>query len=51
MKPTGGEVFVNPGRAAFPTEQGALEGSLLGMTFLETLSHYGVTNNRLELRD
>ena len=36
---------------AFVAEQGALEGSLLGMTFLETLSHYGVTNNRLELRD
>lgn len=36
---------------AFVAEQGALQGSLLGMTFLETLSHYGVTNNRLELRD
>ena len=36
---------------AFVTEAGALETSLLGMTFLETLSSYGVTQNSLELVD
>ncbi|SFV35771.1 aspartyl protease family protein [Devosia crocina] len=36
---------------AFVTEQGALETSLLGMTFLETLSRYSVTQNSLELQD
>ncbi|HWA17857.1 MAG TPA: TIGR02281 family clan AA aspartic protease [Devosia sp.] len=36
---------------AFVAERGALEGSLLGMTFLETLSRYGVSGNRLELAD
>lgn len=34
---------------AFVAERGALEGSLLGMTFLETLSSYGVSGNQLEL--
>ncbi|MFC3704632.1 TIGR02281 family clan AA aspartic protease [Devosia honganensis] len=36
---------------AFVTEAGALETSLLGMTFLETLSRYSVTQNSLELVD
>lgn len=36
---------------AFVTEQNALEQSLLGMTFLETLSRYSVTQNSLELAD
>lgn len=36
---------------AFVTESGALETSLLGMTFLETLSRYSVTQNSLELQD
>ncbi len=36
---------------AFVTEDGALETSLLGMTFLETLSQYSVTQNSLELVD
>ena len=36
---------------AFVTEGGALETSLLGMTFLETLSRYSVTQNSLELAD
>lgn len=36
---------------AFVTEQGALETSLLGMTFLETLARYSVTQNSLELQD
>jgi aspartyl protease family protein len=37
--------------AAFVAERGALDGSLLGMTFLETLSHYTVAGDRLELAD
>lgn len=36
---------------AFVAESGALETSLLGMTFLETLSRYSVTQNSLELLD
>ena len=36
---------------AFVTEDGALDMSLLGMTFLETLSRYSVTQNSLELAD
>jgi len=36
---------------AFVTEPGSLETSLLGMTFLETLSRYSVTQNALELVD
>lgn len=36
---------------AFVTERGALEGSLLGMTFLETLTRYSVAGDRLELAD
>ena len=36
---------------AFIADRGALEGSLLGMTFLETLSRYSVTGNRLDLAD
>ncbi|GLQ55121.1 retropepsin-like aspartic protease family protein [Devosia nitrariae] len=36
---------------AFISEDGALETSLLGMTFLETLSRYAVTSNALELTD
>jgi aspartyl protease family protein len=36
---------------AFVAEAGALEQSLLGMTFLGTLSRYGVSSNSLELVD
>lgn len=36
---------------AFVAENGALEGSLLGMTFLETLSRYSVEGDKLELAD
>jgi aspartyl protease family protein len=36
---------------AFVTERGALETSLLGMTFLETLSRYSVTQNSLEMEN
>ncbi|MDB5473288.1 MAG: family clan aspartic protease [Devosia sp.] len=36
---------------AFVTEAEALETSLLGMTFLETLTRYSVTQNSLELTD
>lgn len=36
---------------AFVSEEGALDMSLLGMTFLETLSRYSVTQNSLELVD
>ena len=36
---------------AFVADEGALETSLLGMTFLETLSRYSVTSNSLELTD
>ena len=36
---------------AFVTEAAALDTSLLGMTFLETLSRYSVTQNALELID
>jgi aspartyl protease family protein len=36
---------------AFVAENGALEQSLLGMTFLGTLSRYGVSSNSLELVD
>jgi aspartyl protease family protein len=36
---------------AFVAEAGALETSLLGMTYLETLSRYAVTSNSLELVD
>ena len=36
---------------AFVAERGALDGSLLGMTFLETLSHYTVAGDKLELAD
>lgn len=43
--------IVRRGVVAFVTEQEALETSLLGMTFLETLSRYSVTQNSLELTD
>ena len=36
---------------AFVADRGALDGSLLGMTFLETLSKYSVSGDRLELSD
>jgi aspartyl protease family protein len=36
---------------AFIAERGALETSLLGMSFLETLSRYSVSSNSLELVD
>lgn len=36
---------------AFIAERGALETSLLGMTFLETLSRYSVSADSLELED
>jgi len=39
------------GIVAFVTEQDALSQSLLGMSFLETLSRYSVTQNSLELVD
>lgn len=39
------------GIAAFVTEADAMQTSLLGMTFLETLSRYSVTQNSLELVD
>lgn len=39
------------GVTAFVTQHGALETSLLGMTYLETLSRYSVTQNSLELVD
>lgn len=43
--------IVREGVVAFVTEENALEQSLLGMTFLETLSRYSVTQNSLELAD
>jgi aspartyl protease family protein len=36
---------------AFVAERGALEASLLGMSFLETLSRYSVSSNSLEFVD
>lgn len=39
------------GIRAFIAEEGALETSLLGMTFLETLSSYSVTPDAVEFRD
>lgn len=36
---------------AFVAERGALNGSLLGMTFLQTLSRYTVAGDQLELAD
>ena len=36
---------------AFVAERAALEQSLLGMTFLRTLSRYAVSSNSLELTD
>ncbi len=36
---------------AFVAEEGALHGSLLGMSFLQTLSRYSVEGDRLELAD
>lgn len=36
---------------AFVAERGALQGSLLGMTFLETLSRFSVAGNSLEMSD
>jgi aspartyl protease family protein len=43
--------IVRNGVQAFVANDGALETSLLGMTFLETLSRYAVTSNSLELTD
>jgi aspartyl protease family protein len=43
--------IVRDGIAAFVTERGALGQSLLGMSFLETLSRYSVTQNSLDLVD
>lgn len=43
--------IVRDGVVAFVTEAEALQTSLLGMTFLETLSRYSVTQNSLELLD
>ena len=39
------------GIRAFVTDQGALDTSLLGMSFLETLSSYSVSQNALEMRN
>ncbi len=39
------------GIRAFVAQEGALETSLLGMTFLETLSRYTVSGDALELHD
>ncbi|WP_127145700.1 retropepsin-like aspartic protease family protein [Pelagibacterium montanilacus] len=36
---------------AFVVQEGALETSLLGMTFLETLTRFSVTRNALEMTD
>ena len=36
---------------AYVAERGALDTSLLGMTFLETLSRYSVTRDSLQLSD
>lgn len=43
--------IVREGVVAFIAESNALDQSLLGMTFLETLSRYSVTQNSLELVD
>ena len=43
--------IVREGVTAFVAERGALETSLLGQTFLETLQRYSVTQNSLELVD
>lgn len=43
--------IVREGVVAFVTEAEALDTSLLGMTFLETLSRYSVTQNALEMTD
>ena len=43
--------IVREGVVAFIAEENALDQSLLGMTFLETLSRYSVTQNSLELVD
>ena len=43
--------IVREGVVAFVAEEMALDTSLLGMTFLETLSRYSVTQNSLELTD
>ncbi len=43
--------IVRNGIRAYVTEAGALDTSLLGMTFLETLSRYAVTKDALELTD
>ena len=37
--------------SAFVADRGALQGSLLGMTFLETLSQYSVAGDKLQLSD
>ena len=37
--------------SAFVADRGALNGSLLGMTFLSTLSRYSVAGDKLELAD
>ena len=39
------------GVPAFVADRGALNGSLLGMTFLSTLSRYSVAGDKLELAD
>ncbi|WP_172122787.1 MULTISPECIES: TIGR02281 family clan AA aspartic protease [unclassified Devosia] len=43
--------IVRQGVVAFVAEQNALETSLLGMTYLETLNRYSVSQNSLELVD
>lgn len=43
--------IVREGVTAFVSEEGAMDVSLLGMTFLETLTRYSVSGNTLELTD
>ena len=43
--------IVRRGVSAFVTDANALDRSLLGMTFLETLSQYTVSRNALVLTD
>ena len=48
---TSSDAHADGSRASACAERGALETSLLGMTFLGTLSRYAVSGNALELVD